>query len=80
MSAKDSRAALGVMHSLVAMWFVLIYKTSAVLHFARRAMLLFVALTFASLVERGASFAFALVAMLLDRLLFCLSLEEDHIW
>ena len=41
------------MYSLVAIGFVLIYKTSGVLNFAQGAMLLFAALTFVSLVERG---------------------------
>ena len=40
----------GVMYSLVAIGFVLIYKTSGVLNFAQGAMLLFAALTFVSLV------------------------------
>ena len=52
----------GVMYSLVAIGFVLIYKTSGVLNFAQGAMLLLAALTFVSLVERGAPFAVALVA------------------
>src|SRR3954452_8087227 len=52
----------GVMYSLVAIGFVLIYKTSGVLNFAQGAMLLFAALTFVSLVERGVPFALALVA------------------
>lgn len=43
----------GVMYSLVAIGFVLIYKTSGVLNFAQGAMLLFAALTFVSLLERG---------------------------
>ncbi|MBZ9992204.1 branched-chain amino acid ABC transporter permease [Mesorhizobium sp. BH1-1-4] len=52
----------GVMYSLVAIGFVLIYKTSGVLNFAQGAMLLFAALTFVSLVERGVPFALALAA------------------
>ena len=52
----------GVMYSLVAIGFVLIYKTSGVLNFAQGAMLLFAALTFVSLVERGVPFAAALAA------------------
>ena len=59
----------GVMYSLVAIGFVLIYKTSGVLNFAQGAMLLFAALTFVSLVERGIPFwvaaAITLVAMAL---------------
>ncbi|TIU89489.1 MAG: branched-chain amino acid ABC transporter permease, partial [Mesorhizobium sp.] len=43
----------GVMYSLVAIGFVLIYKTSGVLNFAQGSMVLFAALTFVSLVERG---------------------------
>jgi branched-chain amino acid transport system permease protein len=43
----------GVMYSLVAIGFVLIYKTSGILNFAQGAMVLFAALTFVSLVERG---------------------------
>lgn len=46
----------GIMYSLVAIGFVLIYKTSGVLNFAQGAMLLFAALTFVSLVERGVPF------------------------
>jgi branched-chain amino acid transport system permease protein len=52
----------GVMYSLVAIGFVLIYKTSGVLNFAQGAMLLFAALTFVSLVERGVPFPLALLA------------------
>ncbi|MEY9530869.1 branched-chain amino acid ABC transporter permease [Sinorhizobium fredii] len=52
----------GVMYSLVAIGFVLIYKTSGVLNFAQGALLLFAALTFVSLVERGVPFALALAA------------------
>ncbi|WP_375778900.1 branched-chain amino acid ABC transporter permease [Bradyrhizobium sp. ma5] len=54
----------GVMYSLVAIGFVLIYKTSGVLNFAQGAMLLFAALTFVSLVERGLSFPLAFLITL----------------
>ncbi len=50
----------GVMYSLVAIGFVLIYKTSGVLNFSQGALLLFAALTFVSLVEKGVPFALAL--------------------
>jgi branched-chain amino acid transport system permease protein len=50
----------GVMYSLVAIGFVLIYKTSGVLNFAQGALLLFAALTFVSLVESGVPFPLAL--------------------
>ncbi|HWA42592.1 MAG TPA: branched-chain amino acid ABC transporter permease [Hypericibacter adhaerens] len=60
----------GVMYSLVAIGFVLIYKTSGVLNFAQGSLLLFAALTFVSLLERGVPFVaalaivFALMALL----------------
>src|SRR3954468_8731108 len=54
----------GVMYSLVAIGFVLIYKTSGVLNFAQGAMVLFAALTFVSLVEHGFPFVAALAATL----------------
>ncbi|MBB4010007.1 branched-chain amino acid ABC transporter permease [Allorhizobium taibaishanense] len=50
----------GVMYSLVAIGFVLIYKTSGVLNFAQGSILLFAALTFVSLTEKGVPFALAL--------------------
>ena len=50
----------GVMYALVAIGFVLIYKASGVLNFAQGAMLLFAALTFVSLIEKGVPFALAL--------------------
>src|ERR1700709_1090565 len=53
--------AVGVMYALVAIGFVLIYKTSGVLNFAQGSMVLFAALTFVSLAERGVPFALALV-------------------
>src|SRR6478735_5608197 len=59
----------GVMYSLVAIGFVLIYKASGVFNFAQGAMVLFAALTFVSLLERGvpmaAAFALTLVVMVL---------------
>ena len=59
----------GIMYSLVALGFVLIYKTSGVFNFAQGAQLLFAALTFVSLNERGlpmwAAFAVSLVIMVL---------------
>jgi branched-chain amino acid transport system permease protein len=57
----------GVMYSLVALGFVLIYKTSGVFNFAQGAQLLFAALTFVSLNERGipmwGAFAISLAIM-----------------
>ncbi|MER8960841.1 branched-chain amino acid ABC transporter permease [Mesorhizobium sp. M0701] len=54
----------GVMYSLVAIGFVLIYKTSGVLNFAQGSMVLFAALTFVSLVERGIPFALSMLITL----------------
>lgn len=66
----------GVMYSLVAIGFVLIYKTSGVLNFAQGAQLLFAALTFVSLVERGAPFALALALTFALMLLLGLVIER----
>lgn len=60
----------GVMYSLVALGFVLVYKTSGVFNFAQGSMLLFAALTFVSLVEHGVPFwvsfvvTFAIMALI----------------
>jgi branched-chain amino acid transport system permease protein len=54
----------GVMYSLVAIGFVLIYKASGVFNFAQGAMVFFAALTFVSLLERGVNFWLALVVTL----------------
>lgn len=66
----------GVMYSLVAIGFVLIYKTSGVLNFAQGAQLLFAALTFVSLVERGTPLALALVLTFALMLLMGLVIER----
>ena len=54
----------GVMYSLVAIGFVLIYKASGVFNFAQGAMVLFAALTFVNLTARGAPFWLAFVVTL----------------
>ena len=63
----------GVMYSLVAIGFVLIYKASGVFNFAQGSMVLFAALTFVSLHERGMpfwlAFAITLAAMVVMALL-----------
>lgn len=68
----------GVLYSMVAIGFVLIYKASGVFNFAQGSLLLFAALTFVSLTERGVSFlnaflitlaAMALLAVLIERFL-----------
>jgi branched-chain amino acid transport system permease protein len=66
----------GVMYSLVAIGFVLIYKTSGVLNFAQGAMVLFAALTFVSLVERGIPFSLALLATLVVMVLLGMAVER----
>jgi branched-chain amino acid transport system permease protein len=66
----------GVMYSLVAIGFVLIYKTSGVLNFAQGAMLLLAALTFVSLLERGVSFPLALLATLSVMVLLGIAVER----
>ena len=43
----------GVMYSLVALGFVLIFKASGVFNFAQGTMVLFAALTFVGMIERG---------------------------
>ena len=54
----------GVMYSLVALGFVLIYKASGVFNFAQGTMVFFAALTYVSLVERGWSAWLALLVTL----------------
>jgi branched-chain amino acid transport system permease protein len=53
--------AAGLMYSLVALGFVLIYKASGVFNFAQGVMVLFAALTLVGLMERGAPLVAALV-------------------
>src|SRR5437763_2657480 len=54
----------GVMYSLVALGFVLIYKASGVFNFAQGSLVFFAALTFVGLTEHGFPFAVALVTTL----------------
>ena len=54
----------GVMYSLVALGFVLIYKASGVFNFAQGAMVFFAALTFVGITEHGVNFWLALVLTL----------------
>src|SRR5439155_17546247 len=54
----------GVMYSVVALGFVLIYKASGVFNFAQGSMVFFAALTYVSLVERGWNFWLALAVTL----------------
>lgn len=66
----------GIMYSLVAIGFVLIYKTSGVLNFAQGAMLLFAALTFVSQVERGMPFILALVVTFAAMVVLGIAIER----
>ncbi|KQQ55703.1 ABC transporter permease [Pseudomonas sp. Leaf127] len=66
----------GVMYSLVAIGFVLIYKASGVFNFAQGAMVLFAALTFVSLLERGVPFWLALLITLAVMLALAVGVER----
>ncbi|RUO97546.1 branched-chain amino acid ABC transporter permease [Hyphomicrobium sp.] len=66
----------GVMYALVAIGFVLVYKTSGVFNFAQGAMLLFAALTFVSLVEKGVPFALAFLVTLAVMALLGIAIER----
>lgn len=66
----------GVMYSLVAVGFALIYKTSGVLNFAQGAMVLFAALTFVGLTEQGFPFLGALIATLLVMIALGFAIER----
>jgi branched-chain amino acid transport system permease protein len=66
----------GVMYALVAIGFVLIYKASGVFNFAQGAMVLFSALTFVSLLERGVPFWLAFLISLAAMLLIAVAVER----
>lgn len=66
----------GLMYSLVAIGFVLIYKASGVFNFAQGSMVLFAALTFVSIVERGVPLWAALVLSLVVMLALAVSIER----
>ncbi|WP_437884362.1 branched-chain amino acid ABC transporter permease [Pseudomonas sp. LRF_L74] len=66
----------GVMYSLVAIGFVLIYKASGVFNFAQGAMVLFAALTFVSLLERSVPFWLAFLITLATLVLLALAVER----
>jgi branched-chain amino acid transport system permease protein len=66
----------GVMYSLVALGFVLIYKASGVFNFAQGAMVFFAALTFVGLQEHGFPFWLALPATLAAMVLLALVIER----
>lgn len=66
----------GVMYSMVAIGFVLIYKASGVFNFAQGSMVLFAALTFVGLVERGIHFWAALAITLAAMIVLALIIER----
>ncbi len=66
----------GVMYSLVALGFVLIYKASGVFNFAQGAMVFFAALTFVSLVERGMNFWLAIAVTLAVMVVLGVAIEK----
>jgi branched-chain amino acid transport system permease protein len=66
----------GVMYSLVALGFVLIYKASGVFNFAQGAMVFFAALTYISLVERGMPWGLALIATLAAMVVLGVAIEK----
>ena len=66
----------GVMYSLVALGFVLIYKASGVFNFAQGSLVFFAALTFVGLMEHGLSFGVALVVTLLAMIVLGLLIEK----
>jgi branched-chain amino acid transport system permease protein len=66
----------GIMYSLVALGFVLIYKASGVFNFAQGALVFFAALTFVGLTEHGLSFGMALAATLVVMIFAGLAIER----
>jgi branched-chain amino acid transport system permease protein len=66
----------GLMYSLVALGFVLIFKASGVFNFAQGVMVLFAALTLVGLIERGLPVAAALVATMLVMILLAFVIER----
>ena len=66
----------GVMYALVALGFVLIYKASGIFNFAQGAMVLFAALTFVGLMEKGLPVVVALLATLGVMVLLAVVIER----
>ena len=66
----------GVMYSLVALGFVLIYKASGVFNFAQGAMVFFAALTYVGLLEMGLSAWLAVPATLAVMIVLALLIER----
>ena len=80
--------AAGLMYSLVALGFVLIFKASGVFNFAQGAMVLFAALTLVGLMERGVPMVIALtltiavmvaLAFAIERVVLRPLVNQEHI-
>ena len=80
--------AAGLMYSLVALGFVLIFKASGVFNFAQGVMVLFAALTLVGLMERGVPVALALalttvvmivLAFAIERMVLRPLVNQEHI-
>src|SRR5581483_2710394 len=68
--------ATGLMYSLVALGFVLIFKASGVFNFAQGVMVLFAALTLVGLMERGIPVPVALVLTMLVMIALAFAIER----
>ena len=68
--------AAGLMYSLVALGFVLIFKASGVFNFAQGVMVLFAALTLVGLMERGVPIPFALALTMLIMVALAVAIER----
>ena len=66
----------GVMYSLVALGFVLIFKASGVFNFAQGAMVLFAALTFVRILEMGVNFWLAIAISLAVMVVMAVVIER----
>jgi branched-chain amino acid transport system permease protein len=66
----------GVMYSLVALGFVLIYKASGVFNFAQGAMVYFAALTFVGILAKGVPFGLAMLLALAVMVGFAVATER----
>jgi branched-chain amino acid transport system permease protein len=68
--------AAGLMYSLVALGFVLIFKASGVFNFAQGVMVLFAALTLVGLMERGAPVVVALLLTMAVMVVLAFAIER----
>ncbi|PYM05093.1 MAG: branched-chain amino acid ABC transporter permease, partial [Candidatus Rokuibacteriota bacterium] len=68
--------AAGLMYSLVALGFVLIFKASGVFNFAQGVMVLFAALTLVGLMERGVPVVPALALTMVVMIVLAIVIER----